>query len=184
MNFIFKILKFFLLIVLLAIINIGFSYLIPYPFSKLNIVFAILVSLFFWNESGLVVWAAFFVSLIVELYTTTPFGVVLISNTLGILFAYWLYKWLFTNRSWYAMAALSLVSISLYRLLYISMLLFFSIFIDSLIIPWNLVLINSAWELLFTSTAIVLFYFMASFFFKKNNSQINSKYFFDSKLNL
>lgn len=80
---------------------------LPYPLSSFNIVvFALVFALLIW-ESGGVVWFAALLYAIVDWYTATPYGLVLISSTLAMLTALWFYRSFFTNRSPIAAGALA-----------------------------------------------------------------------------
>ncbi len=151
-------------LIFFVIIDIGLSYILPYPWSKINLLFALLIILMLWRGSGWIVWVTFFTHLIIELYTASPFGVVLASSTLSILFSFWLYKHLFTNRSWYAAMALSAITLTLFRMLYSVSLLILRAFGVVKIIPWKLMLVTFAWEAPLTICAVGIIYFIASRF--------------------
>lgn len=140
------------------IIDLGLSYILPYPWSKINLLFALLIILMLWRGSGWIVWITFFAHLTKEMYTASPFGVVLLSSTLSILFSYWLYRYLFTNRSWYAAIVLATITITLFRLLYMVVLFILHLFDVIQIIPWQLMLITFAWEALLTISLVGIIY--------------------------
>lgn len=80
---------------------------LPYPLSSFNsFVFALIFALLIW-ESGGVVWFAALLYAIVDWYTATPYGLVVISNTLAMLVVLWFYRSFFTNRSPVAAGALA-----------------------------------------------------------------------------
>jgi len=91
--------------------------LLPYPLSAFNVaVFALIFALLIW-ESGGVVWFAATLYAVMDWYTVTPYGLLLISSTLAMLTVLWCYRSFFTNRSPIAAGALS-VLLSTTRLLY------------------------------------------------------------------
>lgn len=155
-----------------VIMDIGLSYILPYPWSKINLLFALLIILMLWRDSGWIVWITFFTHLIIELYTASPFGVILASSTLSILFSFWLYKHLFTNRSWYATVALSAITLALFRLFYVSTLLILRVFGVVKTIPWKLMLVTFAWEALLTISAVGVIYFFISRFSNRFKSAV------------
>ena len=162
----------------LVALNIGLSYILPYPFSKINLIFAILIIITIWRGTGQVVWFAFFAHFVVELFAASPFGVILFSSTISILLGYWLFKNFFTNRSWYAAIALSGIFILFYRLLYVFSLLLAKIFNENLYIPWRLIFSTFLWEELFTIILVALLYFILSRFFKQlKGTVIEAKHF-------
>lgn len=159
-------------LIFFVIIDIGLSYVLPYPWSKINLLFALLIILMLWRGSGWIVWVAFFTHLIIELYTASPFGVVLASSTLSILVSFWLYKHLFTNRSWYAAIALAAITLALFRSLYTAALLILRAFSVVKIIPWKLMLVTFAWEALLTISAVGIIYFIVSRFSTRFKSAV------------
>ncbi len=154
-------------IILLAVLHIGFSYLLPYPFSKLNIMLAVLLLILLWKKDGTVVWIAFFTNFFIELYATTPFGIILFSSTISVLIGYWFYQLVFTDRSWYAAIGLTFFTLSCYRFLYLVLLFLASFFFPKISIPWQLIFPMIFWELLFTTLTVGLLYLIISPFNKK-----------------
>lgn len=157
---------------LFVIIDIGLSYILPYPWSKINLLFALLIILMLWRGSGWIVWITFFTHLIIELYTASPFGIVITSSTLSILFSYWLYQHLFTNRSWYAAVALSAIALALFRLFYTAALLVLRIFGVVEFIPWKLMIVTFLWEAILTISLVGIIYFIASRFSTRFKSAV------------
>jgi len=143
----FGVIVFMLLTVLLYL---AVSYLFPYPYSKMNILFIVLLLVLVWRQSGYVVWMSFFLHFLIELYTLTPFGVVLFSSTISILGAYWLSENVLTNRSWLSTVFLGIMTMTTYRILYLVALLTARLFSSSVDIVWSGLATTFAWELLFT----------------------------------
>jgi len=154
-------------LILLSAFHIGIAFILPYPWSKLNIIFVLLIILLFWWDSGYIIWLSFFTNLIIELYATTPFGILLFSGTISMLAAFWLYKYLFTNRSWYAAAGLGFLTIIIYRVFYLLGFLFPKITGMVAVWPWQNILITLVWELIFSVPAVALLYFVISRFSRK-----------------
>src|SRR3989339_708689 len=69
------------------------------PIRNTNLIFVFLLLYVLFNESGRVVWIAFASHALRELFSTTPFGIILAAGTLSILFSYWTLRYIFTNRS-------------------------------------------------------------------------------------
>lgn len=151
-------------LLLLSALHIGLAFILPYPLSKLNIIFVLLIILLFWWDSGYIIWLSFFANFIIELYATTPFGILLFSGTISMLVAFWLYKYLFTNRSWYAAAGLGFLTIIIYRALYLLGLLFCEVIGAVAVWPWQNILMTLVWELVFSVPTVALFYFIISRF--------------------
>ncbi len=91
------------------------SYVLPYPFSTLNILSAMLLMYLLWRERGMVVWLSFFIHFLAELLTPKPFGVVLFAGTMSFFVAYWLLRNVFISRSWYIAPILTVITLCLYR---------------------------------------------------------------------
>ena len=178
MDKILRIFGMFLAIIFLVAINIGLSYILPFPYSKLNILFAVIIILMLLSDSGLIVWITFFSHLFIELFSTTPFGVIIFSSTISILVAFWLYKHIFTNRSLLATIALSSFALIFYRLIYILLLAITRLFGIRTEIPWQLIFITFLWEFLFTTTLVAIFYFILSKFSKRLKTNTVDTIFF------
>lgn len=155
-----------------VVLDIGLSFVLPYPWSKVNMLFALLIVLMLWRNTGWVVLASFFAHLITELYTISPFGVVLLSGTLSILFSLWLYRYFFTNHSWYAAITLSAVALAIFRAMYTMSLLVLRAFNVIKTAPWKLMFITFAWEGVFTIFAVGVIYFAISRFSNRFRSAV------------
>ena len=161
-----------LVIVFLSALHIGLAFVLPFPWSKINIILTLLVVLIFWWDSGFIIWLSFFSHFIIELYTTAPFGILLTSGTFSILLAFWLYKYLFTNRSWYAVSALGFLTIFIYRAIYIMAILLLKFFGLSQELPWQNIFQTLLWELLFSVPTIALLFFIVSRFSRRLNTSL------------
>src|SRR3989339_428313 len=140
-----KFLKFFgigLIIMVLTIFNIGLSYLLPYPFNKINILFIVIIIFILWKNSGTIIWFTFFSHLLLELFSTTPFGIILFSSTISVLFTYWLYQEIFTNRSLLSTVAIGFFALFFYRLFYMLLLILAKSFSLIINIPWQSIFIT------------------------------------------
>lgn len=166
MEFLGKILLVFFSLVVLIAFSMGASYLLPHPFSNINIIFLILIIIMMSRDSGLVVWISFFIHFFAEIYSSTPFGLILFSGTISILIIFWLYRSIFTNRSWYSAMAMSVLALLIYRLLYISVLSLLQWFDLTSLILEKTTFITFGWEILFTCLLTGIIYFVLSQFFK------------------
>ena len=158
MRFLVKLLAALLLIFVIVTIHLGISYIFPFPWNKINIIFSAIVLSLVLFESGISVWITFFVHLFVEVYAPQPFGIIIFSSTMSILCVYWLYRYLFTNRSWYSVLAMTLIALILYRLIYTILLGILYFWSGEGGIPlWELSVLY-AWELLLTTVVSTIFY--------------------------
>ena len=157
-----KLTKFILGVIGITILHIALTLILPNPFSAFNALFCILSLLILSRGLGYVVWVAFFTHFIIELYAVTPFGITLVSSTIAILFTLWIYRYLFTNKSWYTAGTLVVVSLLFYRLIFsILALIHQSIFGAELLVLSKAVR-SFGLEILITSIATIIIYLVLS----------------------
>ena len=160
-----------------SVAHLIFSFLLPYPFSTINVLIILIVISILVTESGTVVWLSFFSYFIIELYSQmTPFGVVLLAGTLSTLLAFWLYKHIITNRSWYSSLALIAVTLFFYRLIYFSGLLFLISLRVVQSPDWFGVFVFFGWELLLTSVVMAILFLILRFFLKPLKKAVISRH--------
>ncbi len=162
MRTLFKLIAALALIIGIVTIHLGVAYVLPFPLNKVNIIFSAIVLSLVVFESGISVWTTFFVHLFVEVYAPQPFGIIIFSSTLAILFVFWLYQHIFTNRSWYSAMAMTLVALILYRLFYTVLLTVLFLF-EGQVIPFGDVFIIYGWEFLLTTAFTGALYILAQF---------------------
>lgn len=136
------------------------SNLLPYPFDKVNIVFAILIIYLLFKGSGAVVWFSAAFHLLIELYSTTPFGVVLFAGTFGILIVFWVARILFTNASIQVAAGLLVLGLLFYRILYILFLTINTLIFHTIDLKFGFFTRLFAWELSSTLVFTLVLYAM------------------------
>jgi hypothetical protein len=151
----------FFLIVFFSAIHIGLAYLLPYPFSKMNLIFVLLILTIVWWESGWVVWISFFAHFLIELYSLAPFGITIFAATLAILFTFWLYESVITNRSWVASILLLFLSLMIYRVLYIAAIFATYIFLEQSVPEIGFLFLTFYWEVLFSCLLLVILHVLA-----------------------
>ena len=143
--------------IILVVLHIAISSFAEYPFNNLNIMFAGLMLVLVWRESGIVVWLCFALHFLIELYSSVPFGITLFSSTISILFAYWIHQSILTNRSWYTSWVLTSITILIYRVLYsVGIALFLTNLENN--IAWSTLIYNYVWEIIITSTFTLILY--------------------------
>jgi hypothetical protein len=149
---------YFVGVIMATVAHLFFAYVLSYPASLINILFIFILLILLIRESGIVVWFAFGCHFIIELYSTTPFGVILLSATSATLITYWTYKRVFTNRSWYAGAILSALCITQYRVLYVLTLSSLRLFGIGDPVPYRPLMTAFVWEVLLTSVIVGISY--------------------------
>lgn len=172
MELIFKIVTYLIAVVMLAIIHLAGTYLLPEPFVRINIIFAALTVFMLLKERGGVVWLSFVLHLFLELYATTPFGIVLFSGTVSILFSYWVYQSVFTNRSWYAAMAIVSLALLLYRGCYIVLLLFAQVLFGTVDVVIAPLVVSSLGELLWTTLLVGIIMLFLTRRLKRFNTKV------------
>lgn len=145
--------------VVLLLLHYSISYILPWPWNNFNILFLAIVLFIMGWESESAVWLGFILHFFIELYSITPFGLVLFSSTISIFATYKLYILFFTNRSWYSALALSASAILIYRIIYTILFIILEFSQDSLDIVIGVMLLPYLMELVLTSitAGIVIF---------------------------
>lgn len=151
-------------IIIGIMLHLGALYVLPFPFSQVHLLFVLLFLLLIITESGLVVWVSFFAHFIIELFSATPFGVLLFSGTISVLFMYWLSKEMFTHRSWISAVTLCAIGILGYRLIYV-----FAMLLQKFLFSFQFEFIFEPflWEVLFTTVLVACIYPVLPIFLKK-----------------
>lgn len=155
-----------LLLIPVVALHMAVTYILPFPFDKINIIFASLILFILFNKSGAVVWISFLVHYLVELYATTAFGIVLFSGTMSILFVYWLSKNVFTNPRFVVAIGLSAIGLLIYRATYVLSLFLLYLLsrgrYETGLVPGMIVLY--IWELFLTTVLVSIGYIVISFY--------------------
>ncbi len=145
-----------ILVVFLVLVHMAASSLLPYPLNAINSVMAVCLLIMMRKEEGLVVWVSFFCHFVIELYTKTPFGILLAAGTMSLLLGYWLYGYIFSNQSWYAALALSVIVMAMYRIIYTLGIIGTDFFLSTSH-PFSVIVLSKYFfELLFTSLVVVI----------------------------
>jgi len=146
-----KIVAALILILAIVTIHLGIVYVLPFPWNKINVIISAIVLSLLIFESGVSVWVTFFVHLFVEVFAPQPFGIIIFSSTIAMLCVYWLYRYLFTNRSLYSVIVVTAVALIFYRVLYTTLLMFLSLWRTDIDIPFGNLSILYTWELILTT---------------------------------
>lgn len=160
----------FLLSLFVVVLHIGLVTFFLHPFNKINLISLFVIIILLMTESGKVVWLSFVSYFLVELFSITPFGVVLYSGTISALVSFWLYKGIFTNRTVLTTMSLATISIVVYRFFY-SVLLFIDNHLSNKEgVSFSLPLSSYAWELVTTVITAVLIHILLKFFVVRLNT--------------
>lgn len=175
MNFFFSFIGKFIFLLFLVVAHFFLSYFLPYPFSTINIVFASLILFMILSQSGTIVWMAFFTHFCIELYSVTPFGIILFSSTMSLLFTFWLFQYVLSNTSWYSAIFLTFFALLFYRSISLFLLFFIHSIGRGVAIPWSNIVRLSGYELIFTEI-IVIFGYILILKFRKNFKKHNQRF--------
>jgi hypothetical protein len=156
-----KFLFFFFFLIGLILLNFAVSYIFKFPFSKINIIFAFIMFYMFWKETGIAVWFSFILHFLNELYAGTQFGILLAAGTLSILLSFWMFKMIFSNKSVYSIFVLSIITMLLYRIIYLILAgIISAISAQQYVFEWTKMLSFFAWENILTSFVTAALYFL------------------------
>lgn len=141
-----------------------FIYALPFPWNTINVIFIILFLYFLWTESGTVVWLAFIIHLLIELYPIQSFGVILLPATLSFLTGFWLYRVFFTNKSLLSTIFLMMYLLLSYRFFYTLSFIFTK---QSFAFSWNSLLLIYFWEFLLTVGITTILFLLITHFSRR-----------------
>ena len=143
--------------------------LLPYPFNFLNITYIGLVWWLMYDSTHETRAAILTVAFLTELYASTPFGVVLFAFVASLLITDWMLRTILTNHSWYMVFLAGILSLSLYHALYIFILILLASFFHSGFAPNQKIIIVTMGEVLLSSLALMVLYFVSRLFTRKMN---------------
>lgn len=105
-----------ILIILLALFHVSFINTQRFPLNQINIILVFLVLLVF-NNSKYSIYFLMISSVVLELYSNYPFGLIFISFALTFFLIRWLSIEFFTNKSFYSSAMIFMIGITFFNLL-------------------------------------------------------------------
>lgn len=158
-----------IVLLLTVMAQISIIAVLPWPYKTANLILcSLLFCLFLKNNLPTLLLLSFWSALLVEIFTTSPFGFYTLALFLSLLFAYWLFNAIFTNRTPPAIVALCVFTTLLFRFLFwlenlIVSLKFETNFSLTLKEYW----LTVAWELLFNTLILVILFLLAKRFIKK-----------------
>jgi hypothetical protein len=145
------------------------------PWNRLNIIFISALWLLVMSPKRNFIWYIFFLSLVIDLFHSSPFGV----NTAALLISLYCMDWLLTNiltnRFFVIIFLAGLTGIALYKLAYLVLMsACHFIFSTSFLVNSSFIL-DIVYEMLINSAALTLAYLVPSLLFKR----LNPKYLSD-----
>lgn len=156
-----------LLIIVMA--QIAIIAVLPWPYKTANLVICLLLFyLFLKNNLPTLLLFSLWSALLVEIFTNAPFGFYTLGLVVSLLFAYWLFNAVFTNRSLPAIVALGIFTTLLFRLLFwLENLLVSLKFETNFSLAPKEYWLTAAWELFFNTLILIILFLLAKRFIKK-----------------
>lgn len=155
-----------ILITFLALLQISFFSALAFPYFNINLILALVI---FWAvlrdyKKSLLI--GLFLSLILELYSPFPFGLIIFSLLLTLIFINSLFVHFFTNRSLFSLFSLTLVGVLAYNfiLLIISNIIHFFISSADRIILNQVFWVNLIWQMVFILSLVIILFASFSIF--------------------
>jgi len=152
---------------------------LPSPLAYFNVLLAALIWLSLARDLSEVMIVAALAGFFSELYAATPFGIVLTSLIISLLFLHWLLRNVFTNHSWPTIFFCALICLTAYRLLFIGLLLATNLFIPALFAPNASLIKDFGLEIIVSSLGLTLLYCLVGFFNARLKSATMSRQFYD-----
>jgi len=167
-NTYFRILFNALLIIFFWIFQIAFVNTMPYPFNNINLIIVVLIfALFIFDIKGVLLWSAG-LGWLMDLYDFTPMGLNLISLVIAVGIVCLLRDNFFTNRSLYAMLALTFVMFLIFEINIYIINYFLAVFThQELALVFNgYFFINKLYGLMLSETLVVFCFYLLNFLSK------------------
>lgn len=117
----YKILFSTIIIALIAMIQITFLGSFGSYWSSFNLLLAILIILLFLIDFNIIVYFSIISGLFLDIYSSLPFGVFMLSTFLSIAVSYFLLLNFFTNRSFYSVVFVGLSAITAFNVVFLSL---------------------------------------------------------------
>lgn len=167
--------KYFLNLVIFLVTMVGVFVLqkamvtmLPYPFHYCNVIIVIIDALILYTKARFVWWLAIGITFFSDLFSSTPFGIVIISLFVSCLVIQWLLDTVFTNRSWAMVAVIGLFSVTVYRLIFFILLVIVNSFFLKRPNLYDFKTLGAvSWEVLLTTILLVVVYSVIIIFSKR-----------------
>jgi len=167
MTWIGKILKLLFTVVLIITLQIFVVNFLPYPFNYINIIFLSMLWLVIIASDTRVFWLGLLILYICDLFTSSPFGINSSAMLISLVIAGWFLLNIFTNRSLYMVFLSSATGLILYRILFFGFMGIYNFLTHQPLFPGAEILSDVMWEVLLSSSVLLVFYFVSSKFIKK-----------------
>lgn len=161
------------LVIFFAMLQISFFARLPWPFNYFNLILPVILFLTIILNYKLGLWFAFFIGLILDLFSSLNFGALTLSLLFTVAAVNALFNNFFTNRSFYSLIILGFLG----NLIYIALLLIFNLIFfifgaaNNLSKLWAAsVFFGLLWQLFFSVLLLAVLFFAFNFLSKKLKS--------------
>jgi len=172
MRFLLKTMLIIISALVIIIFHLTVVYLFPSSWSKINVIFLFLLLYLVWSGNSQAVWLTALTHLFLEFLSLTPFGLLLFSSVLSMLFSYWLFHSLFINHSWYTAMVLTAGTLFFFRIFYLLGLILFDPELQLNSNFWLNFTQSVAWEIGLTTLTMGLVYLLAAKFSRRFNPSL------------
>lgn len=94
-------------------------YAAPYPLFELHTIYIFLIWLLIREQKTRALWLSLVFGYLTELYSSSYFGVQMISLMISVIITSWLIEKIFTNHAWYIIGVLGLCATITHHILYV-----------------------------------------------------------------
>lgn len=152
---------------LLILLHLSWRVIFHNPIDLLNVIMAVFLWLIILNPRQKYILAATYTLMVCELFYTSPFGVESFAQISALLLANWLLLHVFTNRSLIIIFFTSLVTMLVYRFIFLILTFFNSIIQNSSVSFSSILLKVFLNEALITAATLSVIYIISSIFVKR-----------------
>lgn len=158
-----------ILLIFLIFFQMSFVTAFAAPFSNLNLILSICVFTVLIYDFSTAAKLGLLLSLIMEIYSSMVFGVILVSLFITIIALYLLFINLFTNKSLYSLITLSALGTIVYGLLitlFNNLFYYLGVSNFKFILNYNF-LLNYFFEILLNIVVLIMFFYLYNFLTKE-----------------
>lgn len=159
MKTMFRLAKFIIMALLIFSLHLFFISRTGFPFNQINLIYIFLACLMISSDNPRIIWSIFFISFLMELYSSLPFGLNAGALIVSLLFFQWSLINFFTNHTWYMVGLVGMLSSALYHFILFALLALTDVFSKDFNFIFNRQLIYSIFlEMIFIGIAISIIY--------------------------
>ncbi len=158
MKIIWGIFLLFFYIILILASHIFIINFLPYPFNHTNVIFVLSLLILTLSSNNKMIWLTLIISYFSELFSSIPFGIGTFSLLFSLLIINWFQFNILTNRSISMIFLSAVLGITLYRLLFITLLTIYNYFSNLPVLPYKEITTDAGWEILLSSLLLFVLY--------------------------